>query len=351
MGNFLIYGSYGYTGQLIVERAVKEGLHPILAGRDERKLRAQAGRYKLEYRAFSLSETAKLDSALNEVDAVLHCAGPFVHTFKQMAEACLRTKRHYVDISGEIPGFEAVAAMTEQAKQAGIMLLPGGGFDVVPTDCLAAHLKQRLPDATHLRLFLRGVGAGISRGTAKSAIENMHRQGLIRKDGKLVQVPPVWKALMQDFGHGPVRVISVGWGDVSTAYHSTGIPNVETYLSLPQVMVNLMYDTRTIGPLLYNRVAKTILKAVMNLYPPGPTEARRMKAFATMIGEVTNDHGGRAVSKLRTREGYTFTAQVTVEIMKRILNNDYKIGFATASLAYGPDFVMQIEGVTREDME
>ena len=351
MKNFLIYGSYGYTGQLIVERAVKDGLRPMLAGRNERKLRAQAVKYDLEYRAFSLDETAKLDSALNEVDAVLHCAGPFVLTFRQMAEACLRTKKHYVDISGEIPGFEALASMSEQAKEAGIMVLPGGGFDVAPTDCLAAHLKQRLPDATRLRLFLRGVGAGVSRGTAKSAIENMQRQGMIRKDGKLVQVPPVWKALMQDFGRGPVRVVSVGWGDVSTAYHSTGIPNVETYLSLPQAMVNLMYDMRTIGPLFYNRVAKTILKALMNLYPPGPSEARRMKAFATMIGEVTNDQGGRAVSRLRTREGYTFTAQVTVEIMKRILNNDYKPGFQTPSLAYGSDFVLQFEGVQREDLE
>src|SRR5258706_10789718 len=192
MGNFLIYGSYGYTGQLIVELAVQNGVRPILAGRDEKKLRAQANKYKLEYRDFALNETAKLDSVLNEVDAVLHCAGPFVLTFKQMAEACIRTKRHYVDISGEIASFEALVAMTDQARQAGIMLLPGGGFDVVPTDCLAAHLKQRLPDATHLRLFLRGVGAGISRGTAKSAIENMHRQGMIRKDGKLMQVPPVW---------------------------------------------------------------------------------------------------------------------------------------------------------------
>jgi len=351
MKNFLIYGSYGYTGKLIVDLAMKEGLRPLLAGRDERKLRAQAGKYNLEYRAFSLHETAKLDSALNEVDAVLHCAGPFVLTFRQMAEACLRTKKHYVDISGEIPGFEALALMDEQAKQAGIMLLPGSGFDVVPTDCLALYLKQRLPSATHLRLFLRGMGAGISRGTAKSAIENMHRQGMIRKDGKLVQVPPVWKALMQDFGKGPVRVISAGWGDVSTAYHSTGIPNVETYLSFPQVMINLMYDMRTIGPLFYNRVAKTIFKSLMNLYPPGPTEARRMKAFATMIGEVADDQGGRAVSKLRTREGYTFTAQSTVEIMQRILNSEYKIGFATPSLAYGSDFVMQFEGVTREDLE
>jgi len=351
MKNFLIYGSYGYTGQLIVDLALKEGLHPLLAGRDERRLRTQAEKYNLEYRAFDLSETTKLDSALNEVEAILHCAGPFVLTFRQMAEACLRTKKHYVDISGEIVGFEALAEMNEQAKQAGIMLLPGGGFDVVPTDCLAAHLKQRLPSATHLRLFLRGVGAGISRGTAKSAIENMHRQGMIRKDGKLVEVPPVWKALMQDFGKGPVRVISVGWGDVSTAYHSTGIPNVETYMSLPQAMINRMYDMRTIGPLFYNRVAKTILKSIMNLYPPGPTEARRMKAFATMIGEVTDEHGERAVSKLRTREGYTFTAQSTVEIMKRILNGEYKIGFATPSLAYGSDFVMQFEGVTREDLE
>lgn len=350
MKNFLIYGSYGYTGQLIVELAVKEGMRPILAGRDEKKLRAQAEQYDLEYRAFSLDETDKLDSALLEVDAVLHCAGPFVLTFRQMAEACIRTKRHYVDISGEIEGFEALAKMTDEAKQADIMLLPGGGFDVVPTDCLAAHLKQRLPDATHLRLFLRGVGAGVSRGTAKSAIENMHRQGMIRKDGKLVQVPPVWKALMQDFGRGPVRVISVGWGDVSTAYYSTGIPNVETYLSFPQTMINLMYDMRTIGPLFYNRVAKNILKALMNLYPPGPSEARRMKAFATMIGEVKNAQGGRAVSRLRTREGYTFTAQATVEIMKRILNGHTKSGFQTPSLAYGADFILQFDGVEREDL-
>jgi short subunit dehydrogenase-like uncharacterized protein len=350
MKNFLLYGSYGYTGQLIVDLATQQGLRPILAGRNEKQLSAQARQYNLDYRAFALEETEKLDSALREVDAVLHCAGPFVHTFRQMAEACLRTKRHYVDISGEIVGFEALAAMDRQAKDAGIMLLPGAGFDVVPTDCLAAHLKTRLPDATHLRLFLRGVGAGVSRGTAKSAIENMHRQGMIRKDGQLVQVPPVWKALMQDFGRGPVRVISVGWGDVSTAYYSTSIPNVETYMSLPQQIVNLMYDMRTIGPLFYNRVAKTILKAVMHLYPPGPSEGRRMKAFATMIGEVTNDRGTTAVSKLRTREGYTFTAQVTVEIMKRILNGDCKSGFQTPSLAYGKDFVLQFDGVTREDL-
>jgi short subunit dehydrogenase-like uncharacterized protein len=124
MGKFLIYGSYGYTGQLIVEHATKEGMRPILAGRDEKKLREQAERYDLEYRAFSLEETDKLDAALLEVDAVLHCAGPFVLTYQQMAEACIRTKRHYVDISGEIEGFEALAKMSDDAKNTALCSCP-----------------------------------------------------------------------------------------------------------------------------------------------------------------------------------------------------------------------------------
>ena len=277
MGNFLIYGSYGYTGQLIVDHALKNGLHPILAGRNEKLLRAQAGQSNLESRVFSLNEAEKLDAALLEVDAVLHCAGPFVHTYGQMAEACLRTKRHYVDISGEIPGFEVLAAMGKQANEAGIMLLPGGGFDVVPSDCLSAHLKQRLPAATHLRLFVHGTGAGVSPGTAKSAIENMHRQGTIRRDGKLVKVPPAWNVREQDFGRGYTKVVSIGWGDVSTAYYSTGIPNIETYFALPESAINLMRFMRMAGPLLYNRPMKTILKSLVNMFVKGPKEERRKR--------------------------------------------------------------------------
>ena len=352
MKTFLLYGSYGYTGQLIVDLASKEGLRPILAGRDEEKLSAQAGKYGLEYRSFSLNETSKLDSALSEVDAVLHCAGPFVHTFRQMAEACLRTKKHYVDISGEILGFEALAVLDAQAKEAGIMLLPGGGFDVVPSDCLAAHVKQRLPSATHFSLFVSGAGAGVSRGTAKSAIENMHRRGMIRRDGKLVEVPPAWQILERDFGHGPVKVVSVSWGDVSTAYYSTGIPNIETYFALPKIAISSMKWMRVIGPLLYNRVAKNILKTMINIFlAPGPNDEKRTKGLSTMIGEATDDQGSIGISKLQTPEAYNCTALVTVEIMKRILNNDHKTGFQTASLAYGADFILQFDGVKREDIQ
>ena len=351
MKKFLIYGSYGYTGSLIVEQAVKAGFKPLLAGRDANQLRVQAEKFGLEYRAFSIEDNAALDAALLEVDAVLHCAGPFVLTFRQMAEACIRTKRHYVDISGEIEGFEALAAMDEEAKRAGVMLLPGGGFDVVPSDCLIAHVAGKLAGATHLELYIKSIGGGISRGTARSGIENMQREGRIRRDGKIVSVPNVWGVKDVDFGRGPTRLVSMGWGDVSTAYHSTGIPNVTVYMGFPAAMVNMMRLTRYAGFLLYTRAARDFIKwFIGKFFAAGPTREQNEKGFSLLIAEVTD--GKNVVrAKLKTPEAYHLTALTSVEIMKRILDDNYKAGFQTPSKVYDADFILQFAGVTREDLQ
>ena len=351
MKNFLVYGSYGYTGKLIVEQAVKQGLKPLLAGRDEKQLRAQAEKFGLEYRAFSIEDTSTLDSALLEVDTVLHCAGPFVLTFRQMAEACIRTKRHYVDISGEIEGFEALAAMDDEAKRAGIMLLPGGGFDVVPSDCLSAYVAGKLPSATHLELYIKSIGSGVSRGTARSGVENSHREGRIRRDGKIISVPNVWGVKDVDFGRGPSRLVSMGWGDVSTAYHSTGIPNVTVYMGFPAAMVNMMRMTRYAGFLLYTRAARDFIKwFIGKFFAAGPTREQNEKGLSLLIAEVT-DGKNIVRAKLKTPEAYHLTALTSVEIMKRILDDNYKAGFQTPSKMYGADFVLQFAGVTREDLQ
>ncbi|MEN9563849.1 MAG: hypothetical protein RIR73_2093 [Chloroflexota bacterium] len=350
MKKILVYGSYGYTGQLIVERAMQEGLSLILAGRDEKRVREQAKKYKLEYRVFAVEETAKLDAALQEVDAVLHCAGPFVLTFQVMAEACICNKKHYVDISGEIEGFEALAAMDEEAKRAGVMLLPGGGFDVVPSDCLSAYVAHKLPSATDLKIYIKGIGGGLSRGTARSGIENSQRQGRVRRDGKIVGVPNAWDIKHIDFGRGPSQLISIGWGDVSTAYHSTRIPNIITYMSFPKPAVTMMKLTRYLGFILYTRAAKDILKWLVGVViPSGPSREKNEKGFSLMIAEVS-DGEETFRAKLRTPEGYWLTSMTAVEIMKHILAGDLKTGFQTPSTAYGADFILQFDGVQREDL-
>lgn len=349
MKKILVYGSYGYTGELIVEHAMQAGLNLILAGRDEKRLRAQAEKYKLEYRVFAVEDTAKLDAALQEVDAMLHCAGPFVLTFRQMAEACIRNKKHYVDISGEIEGFEALALMDDEAKRAGIMLLPGGGFDVVPSDCLIAYTASKLPGANDLKLYIKSIGSGVSRGTARSGVENSHRAGRIRRDGKIVSVPNLYDSKDVDFGRGPTRLVTMGWGDVSTAYHSTGIPNVTVYMGFPKVMISLMKFMRVAGGLLYSRTARDFVKWLIGIFlAPGPSREKNKTGFSLIIAEVTD--GNKIIhARLRTPEAYHLTALTSVEIMKRILAGDFKPGFQTPSKVYGADFILQFDGVQRED--
>ncbi len=186
--NFLIYGANGYTGELIVRFAVERGMKPILAGRNAEKVESLTKQHGLEFRVFALEETKKLDSALREVAFVLHCAGPFSITSKPMVEACLRTGRHYLDITGEIAVFEQMASLDEKAKDAEMMIMSGVGFDVVPSDCLAKHLKNRLPSATNLTLAFSGLG-GISHGTQATMTMNVGKGGAVRRKGEITSVP------------------------------------------------------------------------------------------------------------------------------------------------------------------
>jgi short subunit dehydrogenase-like uncharacterized protein len=350
MKTFLIYGSYGYTGGLIVEQAVREGLRPMLAGRDGNALRAQASRFDLEFEAFDLEDRAALKAALLKTEAVLHCAGPFSLTYRPMIEACLAHRRHYIDISGEIEEFEALAAQDEQARQAGVMILPGAGFDVVPSDCLARYLSRTLPGAERLELDILGLGGGVSRGTASSGIENMHRAGRIRREGRIVKVPNAWRVKPVDFGHGRTPVVSVGWGDVSTAYYTTNIPNIEVYMALSRMAIIAMYLTRAIEPLLYARPVKEVLKwLVRRSIPPGPSRERNRMGFSLMIGEVSRGSQVRR-ARLRTPEAYHLTAMTSVEVMKRTLAGDLTPGFQTPARAYGEDFILGFPGVVREDL-
>jgi short subunit dehydrogenase-like uncharacterized protein len=348
--NFLLYGANGYTGKLIARLAVERGLRPILAGRDPEAIEQLAQEHGLEHRVFSLDDSAAIDAALREVMVVLHCAGPFSRTSRPMADACLRTKTHYLDITGEAAVIETLAARDREAQAAEVMLLPCVGFDVVPSDCLAAHLKRRLPSATHLTLAIQGMGR-VSRGTATTMVENINRGGLVRRDGKLTSVPAAWKTRQIDYGRGEVTATTIPWGDVATAFYSTGIPNIEVYAAIPKGVRRMMKWTRHAGRLLGSSLVQSFLKKRIKAQPPGPNEEERARGKSFVWGEVKDDSGKRAVSRLRGPEGYTLTVLTALAIVERVLNGQFSVGFQTPSKAYGADLILEIEGVTREDVE
>jgi len=345
--SYLIYGAYGYTGQLIAQRAVEEGHEPVLAGRDEEALETMASSLGLPFEVVSLKAPGRLQAVLNDVEAVVHCAGPFVRTTGPMAAACLETGTHYLDITGEIPVFEALADRGAAAEKRDVMLLPGIGFDVVPTDCLARSLAGEGSSATTLELAVYGSG-GISKGTLKSVIEHADVGGRVRRQGALVEVPLGWSTRTVDFGDRARTVVSIPWGDLVTAHHSTGIPNITVYVALPPIGRLAFRLGEYLKGLLGWPPLKTLLQRGVDRWMDNPSAEARRNGRTRVWASVREDTGERRTARLTGPEAYTFTARTAVEAAGRVMEGTAPPGFQTPSTAFGESFVADIEGVEWE---
>ena len=349
LSSCLIYGAYGYTGDLIARLAAQKGLKPVLAGRSESKLAPLAEELGLDRRVAGLDDPAALDAVLHGIDVVIHCAGPFIHTSKPMVDACIRTGTHYTDITGEIPVFEACASRDAEATAAGVLLMPGTGFDVVPSDCLAAHLAGRLPHAERLTLAFASIGGQVSHGTATTMVESLGQPNLVRRGGRLTSVRAGSLARDVDFGRGPRRSMAIPWGDVSTAWHSTKIPDIEVYMSLPPSAIRGQRLLSYAPWLVRNRLVRGLLQRRVDKAPAGPDSAKRAAGFTLLWGEVVA--GQRSVqTRLRVPEGYTLTVLTALEIAGRIAAGAVEPGFRTPSMLFGADFILQFEGTERTDL-
>jgi len=156
--SILLYGANGYTGELIARYAAQYGLQPILAGRKKDAIEALAKELQLPFRIVELHDSNALNAALSDIALVIQAAGPYHITAQPMIDACIATNTHYIDLNGDLDVFEMLQGYDQVAKDKDIMILPGAGFDVVPTDCLAVHLKNRLPTASYLTLAFYGLG-------------------------------------------------------------------------------------------------------------------------------------------------------------------------------------------------
>ncbi|MET1013303.1 MAG: saccharopine dehydrogenase NADP-binding domain-containing protein, partial [Paenisporosarcina sp.] len=268
---WMIYGANGYTGNLMAEMAVERGLTPILAGRNREEIQALAGKLKLEYRVFPLDKFEQLIAGLSGVQLVLHCAGPFSKTSSLMIEGCLHQGTHYLDITGEINVFEYVhsSEIAERAKKANIILCSGVGFDVIPTDCVALKVKKLLPTATHLSLGFDS-DSGISPGTLKTMIQGLASGSAERRDGIITEFPLGTKQRVIDFGRGSKTAIAIPWGDVSTAYYSTGIPNINTWIPMPTYKIKTSRVLNRIKPVIASSFILRFLNKWIDSKVSGP---------------------------------------------------------------------------------
>lgn len=346
---FMIYGATGYTGKLVARQAVAQGLHPILSGRDPLRLQTIASALGCEYRTVALNETSNVIAALHDITVVLNTAGPFSATALPVAEACLHTGAHYLDVSGEISTFETLFRRDAEARARKVMLMPGVGFAVVPSDCLAAYVSRRLPGASQLRIGLSRLRF-MSRGSAKTMIELINNGGWLRREGRLLPLPLGSLTHTFDYGGGQQRSVAIGWADVCTAFHTTGIPNIAVYIETNSVERAALTLSNCCGWFLSAPPVQALLKAQVDLLPEGPSAGERKTSTQIILAEAEDTVGRRVRARLLTPETYTFTSITAVAIIKKVVAGDFQVGFQTPARVYGPDFVLSCDGVVREDV-
>jgi short subunit dehydrogenase-like uncharacterized protein len=289
-----------------------------------------------------------LRSSVHRGDAVLSCLGPFSHTFSAVLDLCLATGAHYLDICAEWQVFEALHRADERARDAGVMVLPGIGFDVVASDCLAAHVARRLPNPTHLQIGMAGLEL-VSRGSALTIAELAGDPTRSRRNGTIIADARLREESF-DFGAGPVPAIAVSWGDVSTAFYTTGIPNIDVYFAATTASMSLAFANRSFGWMLRNTFVERAAKQLAAGLRPGPSAAERARQRATLVARASDRRGRRVESRLVTREAYTFTAQAACAVMRRVSEGQIEPGFQTPGKLLGADFVLHIEGTDRHDV-
>jgi saccharopine dehydrogenase (NAD+, L-lysine-forming) len=343
--SWLLYGANGHTGRRIARAALHRGHSPVLAGRSAEKVIPLAEELGCDYAVVDLLDAKGLASALADVDVVAHCAGPFSATASRMASACLAARTHYVDITGEIEVFESIYARSGEAAEAGIVLLPGSGFDVVPTDCVAAALREAMPEAVALDLAFRASGR-VGPGTAKTALEGAGAGGKARVDGKIVDVGLAHRQVLAEFPSGPRTVTAIPWGDLASAYRSTGIPNITTYTSVPGGSV-LARGQRYLGyltPVLGNSgVQKAGRSLAERFVPQGGEEPA--PGTSEVWGQVTDGAGHRLSASTTGPDAITLTVQAVLAAVERLGRGGITPGAHTPSTAFGPGFAGELDGV------
>jgi len=343
--SWLLYGANGYTGEMIAREAVRRGFKPILAGRSRAPVERLAAELGCPSAVFEMHDHTTMVSSMQGVAAVLNCAGPFSSTARPLMQACLASHIHYFDINGEIDVFELARSVDEKAQRASMVLCPGIGFDVVPTDCLALKLKLAMPDATHLALGFEA-SSGVSKGTAKTMIESAGLGSRLRRDGKILDVPLASQTRRIDFGGGERLGVGIPWGDVATAYFTTGIPNIEVFSAMTPQAARRLARSNWLRPVLRQRWFQAIARFGVDrrIKPPNQTERDSNGTF--VWGEVRNAAGATRTARVRTANGYSLTVTASLAILGEVLRHGTAPGYTTPALLVGPDFVATLPGST-----
>jgi short subunit dehydrogenase-like uncharacterized protein len=349
---WLIYGAYGHTGRLVAEEALRRGHRPVLVGRSGPKLQAMADRMGLEFSPLSLDHPGALTAALRSTHLIFNAAGPFTETGPKIIEACLETGTPYADISGEFHHLRAVEALDARARTAHIPILTGAGFGVTFGDCLARHVVDRLPDATHLRVSVAASNALTTSAVRRTILEVLAKGGYAVEGGQWKHRPLAHQHWMVADGDSPLSFAAAPMGELAAARRSTNVANIVVGRPMPaksakrlRLMSPLIQGALGVGPL-RRALGRDKGSSSAPVPAPAPEGGWRSRIWA----EAWNAGGNRVMARLETGEGYAATASAAITNVEALFSRPL-VGVLTPAQAFGAAHLLTIPQVEVTDLD
>lgn len=323
-----VYGASGFTGKLVVAELARQGIEPVLAGRDPARLRAVAGRIGAETRTAGIDDPDALRRAFQDCAAVINCVTPFDSFGEPVLRAAIAAECHYVDTSGE-QGYLARIFDTyaEQAERAGVTVLPAMTDDGLPGDLIASLTAARLgdvdADADAITIADLRVPGGASRGTARTALSNAEEfagGGLLYENGRFLAGRPA----------GPMTITPPGSTEpVAVArFPLPGVVTVPRHVAARRVEGVLRAEVAGIFT--------AITAELVDSMPEGPDEDARRAGRWLMMAQATSADGRRARGVVHGTDVYGSTAVIAVEGARRLAAGAAKPGVLAPAQVVDP---------------
>ncbi|MFI5819586.1 saccharopine dehydrogenase NADP-binding domain-containing protein [Streptomyces rishiriensis] len=322
-----VFGAYGHTGRFVVAQLRESGFVPVLSGRAAGKLRALAASGPgLEVRPASVDDPVSLDRALDGVDAVINCAGPFATTAAPVIEAALRARIPYVDVAAEIEAnVDTFTHFADRAHAAGVVIVPAMAFYGGLGDLLATAAMGDWTTADEANIAYGLSSWRPTPGTrAAGAVSGERRGGRrVRYTGGRLEYHDDKPALLKWPFPEPM-----GAREVIGEFTMADVVTVPSHLAIPEVRTHM--TTEAAGDL---SAPDT----------PAPTAADEDgRSDQTFLVDAVVRSGGverRAVAS--GRDIYAVSAPLAVEAVHRILTGRTRTaGVASAGEVFdAPDFL------------
>jgi short subunit dehydrogenase-like uncharacterized protein len=344
---WILYGANGVTGRLVLTEALRRGHQPIVAGRDS-SIHALGEAHRLESVCVSLDDAEGLRALLEKGSRVLHTAGPYAVTAEPMRDACVATHTPYLDIDGEIDSLVTAVERDAEAKAARVPLIVGAGFGVTAAETVAMHVARQSRGARRLLLGVRDVNGYKSAGAAMSTLDVLGHGGAWIEHGSLRRGAMAHTSFRAIVDKARYTFVAAPRGEAFAAHRSTGIPEVIVGVPVPAFLAPIL---RLAAPLIHRLLRQPRVRRFMERRARnrGASSTKPRSDTSSFVwAQASGDHG-TSTAVLSLGEGYAFAAAAIVRASELLSSFD-GVGTWTPGAAFGPDFVMELDGVRREDV-